>query len=223
MAYEHISYHTEQAASLKEELDADQGSWFQPKGQPRDGTAPGDFDYGQMKFLNRNLNYFYIENMISHALRGDYEYNPGFPKALAFCNYLREYLDEPGPFGRMCMWKLVGKAYLSPHYDRWAYHHNISRYILCVSDHASSEATIRIAGKEIEVKQGLLFSFAPSVEEHEFINHTDRDWNFLGFDYWVPDKLKSMSELHNVSLTTDVPYQPGFGGFNRRTKYMSKE
>jgi hypothetical protein len=218
--YEHVSYHTEWAKKLKQEIDSDSAhDWFHPKGRIGGVPGPGDFDYGRMKFVNRNLNYFYTDSMISHAVKNDYQYNPSFPAALEFCNNLRVLLNEPGPFGRMCIWKLVPNGYLLPHYDRWGYHYCITRYIFCISDHAGAEATIRIKNTEIEVKQGLLFNFYPAIEMHEFINHTDRDWNFMGFDYWRPELLQMSLEKSGINDKTEISYTDGFG--TKQQKYMS--
>jgi hypothetical protein len=220
----HISYHPEWANILNEEIIADAGSdWYHPRGNPGGGLAPGDFDYGRMRFVNRNLNYFYFKNMVSHAVTNNFEFNPKYPKFLEFCKNMRVPLNEPGPFGRMCIWKLQAGGFLLPHVDNWDYHRHITRYIFCISNHTGSDVLVKIKNSEIDVSPGLLFNFYPAFELHEFVNNTDRDFYFLGWDYWKPALLKAAIIRTGMTKDTVVPYQEGFGGFNKLTKFMSKE
>lgn len=223
--FEHISYHPETAKELVEEIEKDNSDWFHPKGPVNGGDGPGDFDYGRMRFINRNLNYFYFDSVISMALKNDYTFNPNYPKMLEFCNSMRDVLNEQGPFGRMCIWKMIPKGYLLPHRDNWDYHRQIRRYIFCIGDQYDTEATIKINGNEIKVEQGLLFQFNPATEIHEFVNHTDRNWYFLGFDYWDIDKLKLSSIERRITKDTVIDYNPNieYGGQKSNAKFMSKE
>lgn len=220
---EHVSYHKDWAKIIKSEIDNDYSDWFCPKGKVGGGEGPGDFDYGQMRFVNRNLNYFYFENMISLALKNEYEYNPCYSMTLNFCNSLRPILNEFGPFGRMCIWKIPVNGYLLPHVDNWDYHRQIRRFIFCVSDHEAHEAMIKISNQNIEVKEGLLFSFNPWYEKHEFVNNSNKDWYFLGFDYWGIDKLRICSSKRNITKDTPIFYEDKFGGNRSKAKFMSKE
>ncbi len=209
---------------LDNEINNDtNSSWYHPKGRVDGAAGVGHFDYGRMKFVNRNLNYFYFENMISLAVKNQYEYNKNYKQTLNFCNLLRPVLNESGPFGRMCIWRIPPKGYLLPHVDAWPYHRCIRRYIFCISDHKVDEVTIRIAGKEILTNQGYLFMFNPSYEKHEFINHSSRDWYFLGFDFWDLIKLEQSALSKNIDSTTEIYYDDGFGGARTKTKYISKE
>jgi hypothetical protein len=222
--YNHVSYHLEDSKIILEEINKDYNTnWYHPKGRPTGLPGTGDFDYGRMKFVNRNLNYFYFRNMVSHAVKNDYNYNPNYTNLLNFCNKQRTILNENGPFGRMCIWKLDAKGYLLPHIDNWEYHRYITRYIFCVSEHAGAEALIKIEGTTIDVRPGLCFSFYPCREKHEFVNHTDRPWYFIGFDYWNLDKLSEAIINENITKDTAIPYSEGYGAYNSQAKYMSPE
>ena len=220
-----ISHYAEDAKIFLSEIEADTSDWFHPKGRPVSGPGVGDFDYGRMRFVNRNINYFYFDSIISMALKNDYEYNSNYPKILEFCNSMRTELNELGPFGRMCIWNMIPRGYLLPHKDNWEYHNQIRRYILCISEHSGKEATIKINNKVIEVEQGLFFRFDPAKEMHEFINHTDKNWYFLGFDFWDIDKLQKSAIERNITKETIIEYNLDlqFGGNKSYSKFMSKE
>ena len=219
-----ITQNTNFANVVMSEIHKDKfTNWYHPRGKVGGGAGPGDFDHGRMKFLNRNLNYFYIENMISLALKDNYDYNPNYKNTLGICNELRNDLDEHGPFGRMCVWKLPPKGFLLEHVDNWEYHRQITRYILCVGTQEKSDVMIKINKTPIDVVQGLLFQFHPSTELHEFVNYTDKEWYFLGFDYWNLEKLSKISKEKNIDVNTLVTYNSGFGGFKSMCKFMSKE
>ena len=123
----------------------------------------------------------------------------------------------------MCVWKIPGNGYLLPHVDNWDYHRQIRRYIFCVSPHEKTDALIKINNNKYEVKQGLLFQFNPAYELHEFINYTNSNWYFLGFDYWDIEKLNVCAKEKKIDITTDIFYSDGFGGHKSKCKYMSKE
>lgn len=217
-------YYLDWAKTIYQEIEEDSdSSWFKPKGPVTGGDGPGDFDYGQMRFVNKNLNYFYYDNMISHALKNEYDYNPKYKKTLEFCDFVRTITGETGPYGRMCIWKLEPKCYLLPHVDNWSYHRNITRYIFCISDLTTPQVKIVIKDEHIDVVPGLLFNFHPDCERHEFVNNSEKNFYFLGFDYWDPKKLTIASMFKNINKDTVVDYQEGYGGFRKRTKYMSPE
>ena len=81
---EYMSYHPEWATQLQQEIVNDTSDWFHPRGRVTDGEGIGDFDYGRMRFVNRNLNYFYFDNMLSHAVKNQFDFNPKYPKFLEF-------------------------------------------------------------------------------------------------------------------------------------------
>lgn len=230
---EHVSHHPEWANIILNEINNDPHSdWYHPKGKVErgqgieesvsiNGKQQGDFDYGRMRFVNRNLNYFYFKNMLSLGLKNNYDFNPKLSKTLDFCNFVRTITGETEPFGRMCVWKLEPRSYLLPHVDNWEYHRHITRYIFCVSDHSGVDVTVKIKNEEVPIQQGLLFSFFPATELHEFVNHTDRNFYFLGYDYWREKRLPFLSTVFNVTADTTIPYEEGYG--TQEHQYMSKE
>ncbi len=220
----HISYYPEWAKKLNEEIINDQSDWFHPTGtRPGEPNTVSDFDYGRMRFVNRNLNYFYYDNMLIHAITNLYQYNHHYPNMLNFCREVGAILKETGPFGRMCIWKMVPGGFLRPHVDNWEYHKKIRRYIFCISEHEGLDATIKIENNIVEVQQGLLFQFNPSVEIHEFVNNTNREWYFLGFDFWDVEKLHDSVLTKGFTTDTNIIYNDRFGGYGSKAKYMSKE
>ena len=82
---------------------------------------------------------------------------------------------------------------------------------------------VKIKNNTIEVKQGLLFQFNPSVEVHEFINNTDREWYFLGFDFWDVEMLHNSASSIGFTSDSEIIYEDRFGGHGSKAKYMSKE
>lgn len=219
-----ISYHKIQAIDVQSEITANaENSWFRPKGKPNGKEGVGDFDYGQMQFLNKNLNYFYFENMVSHAVKNNYSFDSKYKKTLEFLESLRNQLNEPGPFGRMCVWKLEPGCYLLPHRDNWEYHQHITRYIFFVSDHSNSNTSVVINQEKVEVKQGLLLKFFPATELHEFSNHSNSNFYFIGFDYWNLDLLEQATQKTKIDKDTVLFYEEGYGGNFKKTMYMSKE
>jgi hypothetical protein len=212
----HISYQIDWATTLQKEIDSDDSSWFEPL-----GSGIGIFDQGRMRFVNRNLNYFYFKNMLSFAVKNNYEYNPHYPNVLKFCQETGILTNETGPFGRMCVWKIIPGGCLLPHVDDFQYHKQIRRYIFCISNHHDDQVTIKIDGIQISVSQGLLFQFNPAKETHEFINHTNRDWYFLGFDFWDINRLKAQSYVQKVNDNTEIEYISEVGPPNEKVMYMS--
>ena len=213
----YTSYHPEWATIMQQELANDPASnWMQPK-------SNADFNKGKMRFVNRNINYFYYESMISLALKNQYEFNPNYPKILEFCEYIRSLIGEAGPFGRMSIWNLPAKADLLPHYDNWPYHRVINRYIFSISDHSATDVLVKIDTEEVAITPGILFRMHPCREKHEFVNYTDKDWHFLAIDYWIPDRLIAVAAENNITAETEIYYEPGFGYNGKKTKYASAE
>ncbi len=212
----HHSIHLEIARELQEEILLDShNSWFHPRG------PFGHFDGAYMKFINRNLNYFSLDTMISHAHELSPEYNTNLKKTRQFCEDIRVSINEPGPFGRMCFWKIPPRAAILRHWDNWPYHRSITRYILCISAE-SEKANIIIDDRPLpfSVVQGTLFNFYPARQYHSFTNNTDNDWYFLGFDYWVVDKLAAASVGVDIdAINNDTSRFESFGV--KHQKYQS--
>ena len=163
---------------------------------PRDWFWPRDanhkiFEQAKMIFMNRNLNYFHVGNMVAAVCEGD-EYNPNLVMTRKFCGYSRTLSGDTGPFGRMCTWNLQANKALLPHVDAYKYHFNIVRNIFIVSENNGSEVTININDENVEVKQGTLFQFSPATERHAFVNTSSVPFYFLGYDFWIPGKLKEL-------------------------------
>ena len=177
------------ADKIKKEIDSDfEYPWYKP-------NSDGIFVQSWMKFINRNLNYFHFPNMVALAHTGEQQLNPKFPETLKFCEFTRQFNNNLGPFGRMCIWRLPAQARLLPHVDDFEYHMHIVRNIFVISDNSEGLFKINIK-KEFQQKptkincpKGSWFQFYPGVDWHEFSNKTDQEFYFLGYDYWIPDKL----------------------------------
>lgn len=169
------------------------------------------FEQAKMIFVNKNLNYFHLDNMIAALCEGD-EYNESLRITRNFCGYSRTLTGDTTPFGRMCVWHLPPGKELLPHFDLLEYHFNIIRNIFIVSDHSSDEDSINIDGQEVEFSQGTLFQFSPATEQHSFKNSSTRPFYFLGYDFWLPDKLSEhLSKFDNLESL--------FDDHNRHTQY----
>lgn len=182
------------------------------------------FEQAKMIFVNRNLNYFHLDNMIAALCEGD-EFNPALPITRNFCGYSRTLTGDTGPFGRMCVWNLPTGKELLPHFDSFEYHFKIIRNIFIVSDHSSRVNTFNINDEDVEFAQGTLFQFSPAVEKHTFKNSSDVPFYFLGYDFWVPEKLsESLSKFDNLEeLFNDHDRHTQYGTPKRKKlKYMSR-
>lgn len=206
----------EWAAKIFAEIQADsENSWFWPKSKDHE-----IFEQAYMKFMNRNLNYFYFGNMVAAVLEGD-QYNPNLSETINFCNYVRTITGDIGPFGRMCVWRLPPGTKLLNHVDDFRYHRQIIRNIFVIND---ADSEIHINNTPVVHEAGTLFQFSPAVEYHTFENKSDYDFYFLGFDYWKPDLLKQsltavMPALNNIM--SDQDRLTKFGAVNTNAKYMS--
>lgn len=193
-----------------------------PKNVPKHNT----FEQAYMKFLNGNLNYYHFPNMVAHSQEQD-GWNPVFPKTIDFCNSVRRITGNKGPFGRMCVWNLPPGRRLLPHVDNFEYHRHIIRNIFIVSPDLPG-TKIRISGQYAPVSQGSFFQFRPDTEKHEFINNSDQHFYFLGFDYWIMDKLNAALTLIDVNGVIADPERMKpidntwvYGSMNTKCKYQS--
>jgi hypothetical protein len=210
------------ARTVKEEIQQDEGKneWFWPK-----SSEHQIFEQADMKFVNRNLNYFYFESMIAQVREGN-EFNKALPRTLEFCRSVRQLAPKyaKAPFGRMCVWKLSPGMRILPHKDDYKYHRFVMRNIFVVSeDDICKDVCIRINNEEVEVKQGVLFQFSPSGELHEFHNKGDKPFYFLGFDFWEAPLLQVLQTMIDYDAIVDDPGRlDGFGGPNTKFKYISQ-
>ena len=185
------------AKTILTEITLDSESWWKPIDDNHQ-----IFEQCNMKFVNKNLNYFNFKNMLLTLIEG-YEFNKSLSKTLEFCKYVRTISGDRGPFGRMCVWEVPPHAELLRHYDSFKYHNCIIRNIFIVSEHNNNNSDIEINGISVNYNQGTLFQFNPSRESHSFKNNSDSPWYFLGFDYWIPEKLfmflraTDVTELYN--------------------------
>ena len=203
---------------ILDEIKSDSSPYFWPK-----SNKHTIFERAYMKFVNRNLNYFDLGNMMVNALLDDFECNVNFQKTLDFCKFVRKnFDDEFSPFGRMCIWYIPPKSGIKKHIDHFAYHTMITRYIFFVSNHNSQEIDIKINGDPISYCQGKLFNFFPAREYHEFINNSDSDFYFLGFDVWKKNLLDAVSKRFDLQAIKLNPLRyNSFGGELSPSKYMS--
>lgn len=187
------------AKTLLTEVTSDD-SWWRPVSKTHQ-----IFEQCYMKFVNRNLNYFNFENMLLTMLEG-YQFNKTLPKTLEFCEYVRKLTGDLGPFGRMCVWNIPPRAELLLHKDSFKYHYMIIRNIFILSEHNNDNSHIEIREKSVDYDQGTLFQFSPALESHSFKNNSDDPWYFLGFDYWVPERLfnslkeANLKEMHSSTI-----------------------
>jgi len=211
----------EQAKIILKEIEADEANeYYWPK-----SVEHQIFEQAYMKFINRNLNYFDVENMIVQTLEGN-EFNPAFPKTLEFCRSVRilSPKHKSSIFGRMCIWKLPPKKRLLPHKDDFFYHSFITRNIFIISDFLPTEVEININRTPTPITQGTLFQFHPDTELHDFANLSeDKPFYFLGFDFWNTMNLKALQSIVNVEKVKSNPDRLGkFGGNGTKAKYISK-
>lgn len=181
------------------------------------------FEQAYMKFLNRNLNYFHFPNMVVHAAIEGNEFNQSFPETIKFCEFVRTLTNNTGPFGRMCVWYMPPGKQLLPHVDNFEYHRQMVRNIFVISENKNNSLKINIDKVPVEFDKGTLFQFHPDRELHEFVNNTDENFYFLGFDFWIPELLLQSLLKINVKEVIDNPARlAGFGGSETKFKYISK-
>lgn len=182
------------------------------------------FEQAYMKFVNRNLNYFDHKNMLAHAVLEEQEYNKNLPKTLEFCNFVKDLVNKNNsPFGRMCVWNIPPKHQILAHIDNFIYHSMITRYIFIVSDHPKDSIIIKINDNFVNSNKGVLFQFYPAFDKHEFINNSDSNFYFLGFDIWNYKKLQVLAKNFDLKSVVDNPKRySSFGGLKTNCKYISK-
>jgi hypothetical protein len=207
------------ADAIQQEIDSDpEGSWYWP-GDPTHNI----FDQAWMRFVNRNLNYFCFPNMVTLAANREQQFNPKLKVALEFCNYARKFNNNLGPYGRMCVWRLPPGKQLLAHVDNFEYHAHIIRNIFVISDNNQELFKININSREIECPKGTFFQFSPYSELHEFLNNTEHDFYFLGFDYWDLNKLSdAVARIGVNNLIIHKSQRQGFGASNTKKLYMSE-
>ncbi len=195
---------------------------------PSDVPKHQVFEQAYMKFLNGNLNYYHFPNMVLHSQEQD-GWNESFPAAINFCKNVRRITGNRGPLGRMCVWDLPPGRKLLPHVDDFEYHRHIVRNIFIVSPNMEDKIRINISGQPAPVKQGSFFQFLPHKEMHEFINESDEHFYFLGFDYWIMDRLnEALSRINLEEVKRDperlkrVDDTFVYGSVNTHCKYQSK-
>lgn len=186
------------------------------------------FEQAYMKFLNGNLNYYYFPNMVAHSQEQD-GWNESFPNSIEFCKNVRKITGNKGPLGRMCVWNLPPGRKLLPHVDDFEYHRHIVRNIFIVSPNLESKTRINIAGAAAPTAQGSFFQFQPHKQMHEFVNESDEHFYFLGFDYWIMDRLnEAMSKINLEEVKRDPDRLKRtedsfvYGSINTKCKYQSK-
>lgn len=203
---------------LKEiEADIDVHDYYWPVSQ-----VHSIFEQAYMKFLNRNLNHFNFENMITHALVDGNTFNPAFPNTIDFCDRVRNITGDTGPFGRMCIWNLPPGKRLLPHVDNFDYHRSIIRNIFIVSENINNTLEIRIRNINVEFDKGTLFQFFPGSQRHTFINNSDKTFYFLGFDFWnetILEEAASKLDLEAIAANPDR-YKP-YSKYNLDAKHLS--
>jgi hypothetical protein len=193
---------------LKEvEADEDRNSWWVPKSKQH--TI---FELAFMKFVNGNLNYFDLRNMVIHANDPFPYWNPAFPNTRKVCEDLKVELNQMGPLGRMCVWKVPPKAYLEPHTDNYLYHRMITRWVYFLNLDSSS-TLVRFGDEHISSNKGTLVELQPFYEKHEFRNEATTDWFFLVFDTWDMEWLSRVTRPNNDLLYQKDP---------KRVVYQSK-
>lgn len=179
------------------------------------------FEQVRMKFLNRNLNYFNFESMVAQTTEDD-PFNTQFPKTLEFCDFSRTFTNTHTPYGRMCIWYIPPKTKILPHLDNFVYHRHIVRNIFVLSKNTEGKHLIIINGKNINSFDGLYFQFNPATEVHTFANLSDEPYYFLGYDFWIKDKLDSALATVDIQSVINNPTRlTGFGADGTQCKYMS--
>jgi hypothetical protein len=183
-------------------------------------TTKGVFDDVKLHFVNRNFNILYEESTIQLALNG-YEYNPLFTKSLELFEMAREFNKETGPFGRMIVWDCPPGSKISAHVDNLPYQTNVTRYIFTASNQSSPDISVVINNNEISLNPGMMFAFH-AEDLHEFTNHSNDYWYFLGIDYWIPEKLQQGVDKYNITKDTIIDYDSTVGHTAPKAKFWTR-
>ena len=202
---------------VRAEIDQSQADWFWPV-----SNEHKVFEQAHMKFVNRNLNYFNFPSMVAQTIEGN-EFNPELPKTLEFCNKVRTITGNTGPFGRMCVWRMEPGRRLLRHVDAYRYHLFIKRNIFIISDNPDGRKKIVINKQPVYGEKGTLFQFDPAYDYHAFINDSDANFYFLGFDFWIDGYIEQFQKSLDFDSVVKNPARlAGFGGPGTEHKYISK-
>lgn len=209
----------EWASLLEQEIKNDSSEWFCPKGKDNLHI----FDNAHMKFMNRNLNYTDLSNMVSIACAEKQEWHPGLKKTIEFCKFVRSFEEKDGiPFGRMVIWKVLPHKAILAHNDAYEYHDMIMRYIFFVSKHPDELIDVVINQRKVRSSQGVLFEFNPRREQHKFVNNTNEDLLFLAWDVWDENQLNKASCTTDIEFTIKNPKRYTELGMDTEGKYISE-
>lgn len=207
------------AVKIFEELESQPDDWFHPV-----SNKHAIFEQALMKFMNRNLNYFDHESMVATAVVEGDEWNPNLPVTVEFAKFVRTLTGKDDvPFGRMCAWKVPPGHTILPHRDDFTYHSMIVRHIFFVSKHPPGSIVVNINRRSALVDQGVLWTFDPAKDLHEFRNTTSDNFYFLGFDIYKPEILEEWKNKIDLDAVINNPVRlSGFGGPDTRFKYISR-
>jgi hypothetical protein len=67
----------------------------------------------------------------------------------------------------------------------------------------------------------MMFAFH-AEDMHEFTNHSNDYWYFLGIDYWIPEKLQEAVDKYNITKDTILEYDEGIGLKYPKCKYWTR-
>lgn len=166
--------------------DEGKGEWWTPR-----SDMHTIFEQARMKFVNGNLNYIDLRNMVIHANDKNPYWNPAFQSTRVVCGALRRKLNESGPLGRMCLWCVPPRAQIEPHTDNYEYHRMVSRWILFLT-HSPENTTVLFDNQEQPSALGNIVRLQPFYQRHSFENRSDEPWYFFAFDTWDTAKLKKL-------------------------------
>jgi len=145
-------------------------------------------DQLQLKFINRNLNYYYFPNMVSMAANREQKYNFNFPVTLRFCQKARSIYDTNRPFGRMVIHRLpAGKSVSVGSADVEYYQHVITSLFVLTS---GDQFAIHINNRVMPSTRGSFFQYQPSSDRLTATNNSRGDMYFLAFDNWLPGSIE---------------------------------
>jgi hypothetical protein len=133
----------------------------------------------------------------------------------------REFNKETGPFGRMIVWDCPPGSKISAHVDTLPYQVGVTRYIYTATKQSSPDISIKINNQDIPLQSGMMFAFHAD-DMHEFTNHSNDYWYFLGIDYWIPEKLQEGIDKYNITKDTILEYDEGLGMSFPKCKYWTR-
>ena len=152
---------------IEHEILSDTTTWINPNETKLGFPQASDVN---LKFINGNLNFMNLPNMVVSAIAETQKYHPGLVKTLDFCNYVRALTNDIAPFGRMVVWCITPNSEIIPHMDKFPYHMMVIRNIFVISDNIDNQLQININNQPVPINKGTLFQFSPSEEIHSFIN-----------------------------------------------------